>query len=90
MSRRLEEAIRRLEKKVRKVESITRNTSTSFVAGDITVLHSHTGDTLVAGTSTSETVGPVKGQLAFMNSSKQWIKASAGNGAAGGLSLIHI
>ena len=84
MSRRLEEAIRRLEKKVRKVESITRNTSTTFVAGDITVLHSHTGDTLVAGNSTSETVGPAKGQLAFMNSSKQWIKASAGNGAAGG------
>ena len=66
------------------MQSLIVDNSISFQISQIFNTHDYTGDTLVAGTSTSETVGPAKGQLTFMNSSKQWIKASAGNGAAGG------
>ena len=84
MSRRLEEAIRRLEKKVKNLERLIGDNSISFQIDQISNTHDYTGDTLVAGTSTSKTVGPAKGQLTFMNSSKQWIKACAGDGANAG------
>ena len=85
MSRRLEEAIRRLEKKVKSLLADSGGDgTTSFQISQISNTHDNIGDTLIAGSSTSTTDGPAKGQLAFLNSSKQWVKACAGDGANAG------
>tara|TARA_A100001391_G_scaffold143240_1_gene101035 strand:- start:305 stop:832 length:528 start_codon:yes stop_codon:yes gene_type:complete len=83
MSRRLEEAIRRLEKKVKSLQRLIGDNSISFQIGQISNTHDFIGDVLVIGTSTHATA-PAKGQLVFYNSSKQWAKAAAGDGANAG------
>ena len=83
MSRRIEEAIRRLEKKVKSLQRLIGDNSISFQIGQISNTHDFIGDVLVIGTSTHATA-PAKGQLVFYNSSKQWAKAAAGDGANAG------
>jgi len=83
MSRRIEEQVLRLQRRIQKLEGKTGNEGVALEVGDITKTHDFIGDVLVIGTSTHATA-PAKGQLVFYNSSKQWAKAAAGDGANAG------
>ena len=90
MSRRLEESVRRLENKIKKLTVEVGSGDERALDEDLlTKTDSHSGDLVIIGTSTGASV--VKGNLVYLNSSRQWNRAAAGDGAnAGDKHLIGI
>ena len=82
MSRRLEESLRRIDRKIKKLEAIERRDPLLHNSSSVTNTDNKSGDTLIAGLSSAASL--TAGNLVFLNSSKQWTKASAGNGSDGG------